>query len=78
MSNETPNAADELRTEYRFDYQQAKPNRFAAHDGLQKRTVVVLDDDVAQVFNTPESVNRALKALIQSNTSAVSRTVPCT
>lgn len=28
-------------------------------------TVVVLDEDVAQVFTTPEFVNKALKALIE-------------
>jgi len=28
-------------------------------------TIVVLDEDVAQVFTTPESVNKALKALIE-------------
>jgi hypothetical protein len=28
-------------------------------------TIVVLDEDVAEVFSTPESVNKALKALIE-------------
>jgi hypothetical protein len=28
--------------------------------------VVVLDEDVAQVFTTPESVNKVLRALIES------------
>ena len=57
---------DELLTEYRFNYQQAKPNRFATQSEAQPLTVVVLDDDVAQVFTTPESVNKALRALIES------------
>jgi hypothetical protein len=51
--NETPfeksqNSDDELQPEYRFDYQKAKPNRFAARNGTQQLTVVVLDEDVAQ------------------------------
>jgi hypothetical protein len=69
--NETPfeksqNFDDELQPEYRFDYQKAKPNRFSARSGTQKLTVVVLDEDVAQVFTTPESVNKVLRALIES------------
>lgn len=57
---------DELLAEYRFDYQKAKPNRFATRNEAQKLTVVVLDEDVAQVFTTPESVNKVLRALIDS------------
>jgi hypothetical protein len=53
----------ETRREYRFDYSKAKPNRFASRVGKQ-RTVVVLDSDIAEVFNTPESVNDILRALI--------------
>lgn len=62
--DESSNFDDEMLPEYRFDYQKAKPNRFATHSG-KKMTVVVLDEDVAQVFTTPESVNKALKALIE-------------
>lgn len=63
-SSKSPNLDDDLLPEYHFDYQKAKPNRFAAQSG-KKMTVVVLDEDVAQVFTTPESVNKALKALIE-------------
>ena len=54
---------DEMRREYKFDYSKAKPNRFAGRVGLG-RTVVVLDPDIAEVFDTPESVNNVLRALI--------------
>ncbi|MCU0568020.1 MAG: hypothetical protein MUF49_15645 [Oculatellaceae cyanobacterium Prado106] len=57
---------DELLAEYHFDYKKAKPNRFASQDETQKLKVVVLDEDVAQVFTTPESVNRALRAFIEA------------
>ncbi|MBC6472502.1 MAG: hypothetical protein GDA48_06545 [Hormoscilla sp. GM102CHS1] len=57
---------DELEAEYHFDYKKAKSNRFAASAGKQRLKVVVLDEDVARVFTTPESVNKALRALIES------------
>ncbi|TVP67422.1 MAG: hypothetical protein EA342_08995 [Leptolyngbya sp. LCM1.Bin17] len=64
-SNPMPNPEDDLQSKYRFDDQKAKPNRFAAENNIDKLKVVVLDDDVAQVFTTPESVNKALRALIE-------------
>ena len=53
----------ELRTEYRFDYSKSKPNRFAARTRRQG-VAVLLDPDVARVFKSAESVNKALRALI--------------
>ena len=64
--DKSPNSEDELLPEYHFDYKTAKPNRFANRNDKQHLTVVVLDDDVAQVFTTPESVNKALRALIEA------------
>lgn len=54
---------DDMHPEYHFDYSKARPNRFA---GLMKeeRVVVVLEPDIAQVFTTPEAVNKVLRALI--------------
>lgn len=65
-SDYTQNPEDELLAEHRFDYQKAKLNRFTTRKGTQKLTVVVLDEDVAQIFTTPESVNKVLRALIES------------
>jgi len=59
------NSGDELREEYRFDYTKAKPNRFAGQRD-EPRVVVVLDPDVAEVFETPYSVNEVLRALIKT------------
>jgi hypothetical protein len=73
---ESHNLDDELLAEYQFDYKKAKPNRFAAHDGKQLLKVVVLDEDVAQVFTTPESVNKVLRALIESMPQATTVTQP--
>lgn len=53
-------AADAMRREYHFDYRLARPNRFAR----KMSVVVILDEDVAKVFTTPQSVNKALRALI--------------
>ncbi|NJK35834.1 MAG: hypothetical protein HC919_13350 [Oscillatoriales cyanobacterium SM2_2_1] len=65
-SNQIQNLEDELSPEYRFDYQKVQSNQFAAGHKTQQSTVVVLDEDVAQVFTTPESVNKVLRALIKS------------
>lgn len=62
---QTAGAADEMRDEYQFDYSKAKPNRFAAKIG-REQLMVVLDQDVAAVFKTPESVNQVLRAIITS------------
>lgn len=55
-------AGDGLRREYRFDHRKARPNRFATR--LQPGRVVMLDPDVAKVFDTSTSVNAALRAMI--------------
>jgi len=53
---------EDMRREYRFDYRKARPNRFAGM--LKGTTAVVLDPDVASVFESPESVNRLLRSVI--------------
>ncbi|MEM6428894.1 MAG: hypothetical protein AAF708_06590 [Deinococcota bacterium] len=58
-----PSNKDDLKPEYEFDYSKAKPNRFATE---VERTVAVLDEDLSKVFTTPESVNRALRALLDA------------
>ena len=63
---ESHTSDDELIAEYHFDYKKAKPNRVAAQSGKQLLKVGVFDEDVAQVFTTPESVNKVLRALIES------------
>ncbi len=55
--------AADIRREYLFDYAQAKPNRFAAQ--LRGKVVaVVLQPDVAEVFDSSEAVNRLLRSVI--------------
>ena len=54
---------DELAPEYRFDYRKAKPNRFAKRTRPES-IAVLLDPDVAQVFETGRTVNAVLRALM--------------
>jgi hypothetical protein len=55
--------AADLRTEYRFDYAKAKPNRFAEHT-RPGSVAMPLDPDVARVFKSAEAVNTVLRALV--------------
>lgn len=60
-----PKAADELRPEYHFNYGQARPNRFASRMSGPV-LAVVLEPDVAAVFDSSESVNRMLRSVISA------------
>ena len=55
----------DIESEYEFDYGKARPNRFADR-ASKDRIAVVLEPDIARVFNTADSVNRVLRALIES------------
>lgn len=60
-----PKVTDELRPEYDFDYSKARPNRFAPR---MKGSVVavILEPDVAAVFDSSESVNKLLRSVISA------------
>jgi len=62
---DTGKTSDELLAEYRLDYSAAKPNRFAAK-ASEGSVVVLLDEDLARVFKTPESVRAVLRALVST------------
>lgn len=55
--------SDDLRPEYRFDYRKAKPNRFAG-EAAKGGFAVLVEEDIAEVFQTPESIKAVLRALI--------------
>ncbi len=55
---------NELLPQYSFDYQKAKPNRFANRSKVKRLNIVVLDEDVAQVLTTPEAVNKVHGSII--------------
>ncbi|HQY93399.1 MAG: hypothetical protein WAU00_17635 [Caldilinea sp.] len=58
-------AEDKMLNEYAFDYTKAKSNRFA-EQLVDKQVMVVLDPDVAAVFQSSDDVNRVLRALIEA------------
>jgi len=52
-----------LRAHYDFDYSKSRPNRFASR--MKPESVaVVLDPDVAAVFDSSEAVNQLLRSVI--------------
>jgi hypothetical protein len=66
-SNPAPDGEDDLEAEYAFDHSKAKPNRFAMRDSAKTMNVIALDEDIAQAFPTAETVNKALRQLIEPN-----------
>lgn len=56
--------ADGLRKEYEFDYGTSRKNRFAA--GGAPAVAVVLEPDVARVFDSSAKVNRLLRSVIKA------------
>jgi hypothetical protein len=54
-----------MQPEYNFDYGKAKPNRFAGKLD-ESRIVVLLDPYVSSIFQTPDSVNKPLRVLIEA------------
>ena len=58
-------ASEDLRAEYDLDYAQSRRNRFASRVSGSV-VAIVLEPDVAAVFDTSESVNRALRSVISA------------
>ena len=54
----------EMKSEYRFDYSKARPNRFAEEYNRTQRSVR-LDADIADKFPSSEAVNEALRFLVR-------------
>jgi hypothetical protein len=55
--------SNRFRAEYDFDYSRSRPNRFASR--MRPHSVaVVLDPDVAQVFDSSRAVNKLLRSVI--------------
>lgn len=55
--------SSDLRSEYQFDYSRANPNRFASR--MNRPVVaVVLESDVAAVFDSSEKVNAQLRSVL--------------
>jgi len=52
--------------EYDLDHSSAQPNRFADRLPQGRVVGVVLDPDVAAIFDSSESVNRFLRSAIEA------------
>jgi hypothetical protein len=67
----SPDLDDDLRPEYGPElFRSMKPNRFAGMDlQFKGRRAVVLDEDVAEVFDQ-ESANTVLRAMIKAMRTA--------
>jgi hypothetical protein len=63
---------DELRPHYDLDYSASRPNRFAARFA-EGAVAVVLDPDVATVFQSSEAVNTFLRSAISAMPSVEAR-----
>jgi hypothetical protein len=61
-STSSKRSRDALRDEYVLDYATSKPNRFAAK--LKGTTAIILQPDVAQVFQSADAVNDLLRSAI--------------
>ena len=59
-------ADDEIPDEIRFNYNKARPNRFAERYEENENMVVRLDPDIATYFSTSEAVNKVLRAIIEA------------
>ena len=70
-----PDRSNGLKPEYSFDYTKAKPNRFAS-SVRGESLAVLLDPDVARVFQNAESVNTVLRALMTTMPARRKRSTP--
>ena len=61
----------EMRAEYDLDWSKARPNPYAAR--LKDTIAVVLAPDVAEVFQTSDSVNALLRSVIAAVPKQVRR-----
>jgi hypothetical protein len=56
---------EELRPEYEFDYSQAVRGKYLKRILDEGANVVVLEPEIAKVFNSSVAVNDALRSLLE-------------
>jgi len=64
VKNRSKKIQDELRPEYNFDYSKAVRGKYYKRLMEEGSNVVVLEPDVAKVFQDSASVNEALRSLL--------------
>ena len=65
MKAKSPDAADDMRREYNFDYSTAVRGKYYRRLLKEGANVVVLDPDVAKAFRSSAAVNEALRSLLK-------------
>ena len=65
---------DDLRPEYDFDFSKAARGKYY-RQYIESTNVVVLDPDIAAVFQNSEAVNQALRAMLRFAEQTSSLTV---
>ena len=65
MRTKRPSQADDLRSEYNFDYATAVRGKYYRRLIREGANVAVLEPDVARVFRSSAAVNKALRSLLR-------------
>jgi hypothetical protein len=65
MNTNRPARADDLRSEYNFDYSTAVRGKYYRRLMREGANVAVLEPDVAKVFRTSAAVNESLRFLLR-------------
>ncbi len=73
MNHEAPQ--DELRPEYDFDFSKAVRGKYY-QQSLESSNIVILEPDIAAVFHNSDTVNKALRAMLQFAKQTSSLTAP--
>ncbi len=66
---------DELRPEYELDYSRTERGKYHKKMLAEGANVIVLDPDIAKVFRDSDSVNSALRSLLDITHSTQRLTV---
>lgn len=64
MRTKTKKVSEELRPEYDFDYSKAVRGKYYRRLIKEGANVIVLEPDVAKIFNDSTAVNEALRSLL--------------
>ena len=65
MKTKRPTQADDLRSEYNFDYSTAVRGKYYRRLIREGANVAVLEPDVARAFRSSAAVNQALRSLLR-------------
>jgi hypothetical protein len=69
MKTKQEDINDELRPEYHFDYSKAVRGKYYKRLLEEGANIIVLEPDIAKVFSNSDSVNKALRGLLDLTNS---------